>query len=249
MAQSMDHVGVLALCVRDLALMLDAITGSDTADSATPTLHLSEIGRSIESQVPPRFGRLRGLFDDLADPAMRAMLDQCTQAFRERGAMVSEVALPDSFTDVLDRHRTVMAVEAAQFHQARLRRHPDEYLPNIRTLIEEGIHTPASAYMHCKEHQRQLTEDMRACFEGVDVLIAPAARGPAPAADTTGDPAFNSPWSYTGLPTVNLPAGRDGGGLPLAIQLIGPRWEEASLLRAAAWCEQVLAYEPILPPR
>jgi aspartyl-tRNA(Asn)/glutamyl-tRNA(Gln) amidotransferase subunit A len=194
-------------------------------------------------------GRLRGLFDDLAEPAMRTLLDQCTHAFQARGGAVKEVALPDSFTNVLDRHRTVMAVEAAQLHQARLRRRPEEYLPNIRTLIEEGVHTPPSAYIRCKEHQRQLTEDMRACFEGVDVLLTPAARGPASSAATTGDPAFNSPWSYTGLPTVSLPAGRDGGGLPLAIQLIGPRWEEASLLRAAAWCEQVLAYEPILPPR
>ena len=63
-----------------------------------------------------------------------------------------------------------------------------------------------------------------------------ARRRPArhPDAATTGDPAFNSPWSYTGLPTVSLPAGWSADGLPLAIQLVGPPWQEAELLAAAA---------------
>jgi Asp-tRNA(Asn)/Glu-tRNA(Gln) amidotransferase A subunit family amidase len=248
LAHSMDHVGVLALCVRDLVLMLNVIAGPD-AGSATPALHLSGIGRSSESPVAPRLGRLRGMFDDLAEPAMRALLDTCIKAFQARGAVVTEVALPASFAEVLHGHRMVMGVEAALYHEQRLRRHPEEYLPNIRSLIEEGMATTPAEYLHSKKHQRRLSDEMRTCFEGVDVLLTSAARGPAPPADATGDPAFNSPWSYTGLPTVSLPAGRDTHGLPLAIQLIAPPWEEASLLRAAVWCEQVLAYEPILPPR
>ncbi len=84
---------------------------------------------------------------------------------------------------------------------------------------------------------------MLACFDGVDALLIPATTGPAPAPATTGDPAFNSPWSYTGLPTVSVPAGWSAEGLPLAIQLIGPHWSEAELLSAALWCEQTLDTE------
>ena len=70
--------------------------------------------------------------------------------------------------------------------------------------------------------------------------ITPAALSTAPDPSTTGDPAFNSPWSYTGLPTVSFPIGLASDGLPVAIQLIGwPRRDEA-LLKAAEWCEQAI---------
>jgi aspartyl-tRNA(Asn)/glutamyl-tRNA(Gln) amidotransferase subunit A len=79
-------------------------------------------------------------------------------------------------------------------------------------------------------------------------LLTPATRGPAPDAATTGDPAFNSPWSYTGLPTVSVPAGWSSDGLPLSIQLVGPPWQEAEVLAAAAWCEQFVGVEQREPP-
>jgi Asp-tRNA(Asn)/Glu-tRNA(Gln) amidotransferase A subunit family amidase len=170
-------------------------------------------------------------------------MDCVTRVLQDGGASVSEVALPAAFAEVLPRHRTVMAVEAAAFHGPRLRRHPDDYGPCIRTLLEEGLACPAPHYAQTKEHQRQLRREMLASFEGVDVLLTPATRGPAPDAGTTGDPAFNSPWSYTGLPTVSLPAGRSPEGLPLAVQLVGRPWHEAELLAAAAWCEDTLGLE------
>src|SRR5207253_10031130 len=64
-----------------------------------------------------------------------------------------------------------------------------------------------SEYARCKEHQQQVGREVEHCFEGIDVLMAPATTGPAPLAATTGDPLFNSPWSYTGLPSLSLPAG------------------------------------------
>jgi Asp-tRNA(Asn)/Glu-tRNA(Gln) amidotransferase A subunit family amidase len=65
---------------------------------------------------------------------------------------------------------------------------------------------------------------------------------------STGDPAFNSPWSYTGLPTVCLPAARSPDGMPLAVQLVGRPWDEGRLLAAAAWCEKVLGWTRTEPP-
>jgi Asp-tRNA(Asn)/Glu-tRNA(Gln) amidotransferase A subunit family amidase len=80
-------------------------------------------------------------------------------------------------------------------------------------------------------------------FADADVLLTPATTGPAPRADTTGDPAFNSPWSYVGYPTVCLLAGWTTEGMPIEIQLIGQPWDEANLLATSAWCEEVLACE------
>src|SRR5437868_3624532 len=141
---------------------------------------------------PPQLVRVRGLFEELASPPVRTLMDRVTQAFEGAGAPVKDCALPAEFTEVIARHRTVMAVEASAFHEPFLRRHPEDYPPKIRGLLEEGLATPAPEYARCKEHQRQLTRAMEACFEGVDALLTPATTGPAPAADTTGDPAFNS---------------------------------------------------------
>jgi Asp-tRNA(Asn)/Glu-tRNA(Gln) amidotransferase A subunit family amidase len=249
LAYSMDHVGPIASCVRDLAILLQAIAGPDPRDPACSGRPLPDLAARLEQKpAPPRIGRLRGLFDELAEPPVRRMIDPVGERFQRQGAALASVALPAGFADVLARHRTVMAVEAAVFHGARLRRHPDDYKPRIRTLIEEGLSCPGPEYANCKQQQLELSTAMLACFAEADVLLTPATIGPAPDAATTGDPAFNSPWSYTGLPTVSVPAGWDGEDLPLAIQLVGRPWGEADLLAAAVWCEQTLGLDRREPP-
>jgi aspartyl-tRNA(Asn)/glutamyl-tRNA(Gln) amidotransferase subunit A len=179
---------------------------------------------------------------------MLSMLDHVTEAFRKAGATVTEIALPAGFSDVIARHRTVMAVEAAAFHGERLRRHPEDYLPEIRKLVLEGLACPPAEYAQCRQHQKELSRQSAALLQDFDALLIPATTGPAPDAKTTGDPAFNSPWSYTGLPVVSLPSGQSSNGLPLAIQLVGRPWSEAQLLATAAWCEKCLGLKQTYPP-
>ncbi len=245
----MDHVGPIAGCVRDLAILLQTIAGSDPYDPECSDHAVPDYLATCRQPAPaPRLGRLRGLFNDLAEPPTHELLDHVTDQFQSQGAVLSDVALPAAFAEIVPCHRTVMAVEAAAYHGLRLRRHPDDYAPRIHSLLEEGLACPAPEYARCKELQQQLAKDMLSCFEGVNALLTPATAGPAPDASTTGDPVFNSPWSFTGLPTVSLPAGRDPEGLPLAIQLVGRPWAEAQLLAAAAWCEEVLDFARVEPP-
>jgi aspartyl-tRNA(Asn)/glutamyl-tRNA(Gln) amidotransferase subunit A len=240
LAESMDHVGPMARCVTDLALLLQTIAG---VEREVPDL-LAAVQRGSE----PRVGRVRGLFEERADAAMNRLIDDVCKRLHQAGADIVDVVLPAAFAEVPARHRVVMAVEAAAFHEPRLRHHPEDYDPCIRALLEEGLACPAPEYGRCKDHQASLKEEMWACFEDVDVLLTPATIGPAPNAATTGDPLFNSPWSYTGQPTISLPAALSPEGLPLAIQLIGPAWSEAELFGAAAWIERTLAFEIGEPP-
>lgn len=236
LAPSMDHPGPLGTCVKDLALLFRTIATPQPREA--PGLNGSTL----------RIGRLHGLFDDLADPVMHALMERVTAVFRERGAQVVDVDLPAGFTEVVGRHRIIMAVEAASFHETRFRRHPEDYDPQITALLEEALACRAPEYARCKDHQRDLSIGMDSCARGVDVLLTPATTGPAPDAATTGNPAFNSPWSYTGLPTVSIPAGWSPDGLPLAIQLSAARNGDSRLLTAAEWCERVLEFERRAPP-
>jgi aspartyl-tRNA(Asn)/glutamyl-tRNA(Gln) amidotransferase subunit A len=257
LAQSMDHIGTMARCVRDVALLLNTIAGPDPRLGAhgctmpdEPSLNCAspeDWDRLFPQVEPPSLGRLRGLFDHLADDAAREATDRACAKLAEAGAEIIDVALPAAFAEVLARHRTVMAVEAAAFHETRLRRHPDDYGPKISSLLEEGLACPAPEYARCKEHQQLLAAEMAQVCEGVDALICPATTRAAPDASTTGDPAFNSPWSYTGLPAVSVPCAWSPEHLPLAVQLVAGPWEDGRLLAIGAWCEGVLGFQTGLP--
>jgi Asp-tRNA(Asn)/Glu-tRNA(Gln) amidotransferase A subunit family amidase len=242
LAPSMDHVGSMARCVWDLAILHQTIAGEDYADEST--LHAEhphvDLTADLGAGDPPRIGILRGLFEEMAEPPVRAMMEQVARAFHREGAAIEEFALPPAFGEVLARHRTVMAVEAAMFHECRLEKHAADYGPNITKLLREGLACPAPEFARCKQHQMAMRDDAADWFNGFDLLLAPATTGPAPDKATTGDPAFNSPWSYTGLPVVSLPAGKSPDGMPLSIQLIGRHMGEHDLLVAASWCEEAL---------
>src|SRR5439155_25309828 len=123
LAVSMDHVGPIAGCVRDLAILLQTIAGSDSRDPECSDRGVPDyFARCSQASAVPRLGRLGGLFHDLAEPPMRRLLDHVSDQFRSQGAVVLDVALPAAFAEVLSCHRTVMAVEAAAYHSLRLRR-------------------------------------------------------------------------------------------------------------------------------
>jgi aspartyl-tRNA(Asn)/glutamyl-tRNA(Gln) amidotransferase subunit A len=240
LAPSMDHPGPIAGCVHDLALVLQTIADPAPRDWLTPL---------AGPLRPPVLGRLRGFFERNADDAVRAMMEDACRRLAGEGATIFDIALPASFEEVVARHRVVMAVEAAAFHVYRLARHPEDYSPNISRLLEEGLQGQGPAYAQALEHRQQLIADMAALFTGLDALLCPATTRPAPDAATTGDPAFNSPWSYTGLPVVSFPAALSPDGMPLSVQLVGSAGSEGGLFQAAVWGEKVLGSigEPPLP--
>jgi aspartyl-tRNA(Asn)/glutamyl-tRNA(Gln) amidotransferase subunit A len=245
LAPSMDHPGPIGRCVRDLAMMLQVLWQAVTAEP--PVAYEQQ----CDATDAPTLYRPLGLFRDSAFPSVRAAMDEVCGSLSKRGATVRDVGLPASFSEVITRHRTVMAVEAAQFHGKRLARHPEDYQPRIRALLEEGLACSGPEYAECKEHQQRLTFDMNSLGSDEIVLITPATTSPAPDASSTGDPAFNSPWSYTGLPTLSIPTGQFVEGLPLAIQLVLTNRrdrEAAGLFRAAAWVEKALGVGPLTPP-
>jgi len=247
LAASMDHVGPMARTVRDLALLLQVIAGLDLYDPHCCSEPAPNFLRGAKSR-PLRLGRLRDLFEQRAEPVVRGMMDRACEGLTKAGVVIQETPLPAAFAEVVARHRIVMAVEAAAYHELRLRRHPEDYGPCISALLEEGIACLAPEYARTKEHQRQLAVLTDACVKGVDALLCPATTCPAPDAATTGDPAFNSPWSYVGFPTISFPVELSPDGLPLAVQLVGGRWGESHLFATAMRCEEILAGAGSEPP-
>lgn len=230
LAPSMDHPGPIARTVRDLALMLSVIS-----DDFSQLAVLAEA-----AQFRPRIGHIIGFFDDCLDAGYAQLIGQTLKTFGEAGALVADITGPAIYEEIVKKHRTIMACEAAAAHLTAFEEHRSEYGPCITTLIEEGLATRSVDYITAQQHQKALRQNMLAAFQQVDVLVTPATVGPAPDAATTGDPRMNSVWSYLGYPTVSFPIGLSEDGLPLALQFIGRSHEELTLFQVAIWCESVV---------
>lgn len=238
LAPSIDHVGCMANCVHDLSVMLQPLTGADNT-APRPQWYESELNDKFR-----RLADLPGFLPGKAAPEMEAALTQLRQKTAAAGWAWNRLPLPPTFADVPQYHHTLMAVEAAVYHADRLRRHPDDYPREITKLINHGLATTAPQFAKIQSHLAQFREDIERTFvEPWNTLITPATVGAAPPADSTGDPAFNAPWSYSGLPTVSLPIGWSADGMPLSAQLTGEHWCEDDLLAVAAMLEETAGFE------
>jgi aspartyl-tRNA(Asn)/glutamyl-tRNA(Gln) amidotransferase subunit A len=257
-APSLDTAGPIAGCVADLAIMFNAISGHNVAggDDATLKLAIDPSDLQPENIKPPRLALLashyelprlqpdgqvmresREWFEWLSDASMWSALNRAVDAFRSGGASIIERD-PGVFLSTW--HSAIVAFDLADAHRDRFRKLRFDYRKTVAGLIEIGILTTGDEYKKARGDQEKAIAKSDALMLDVDALVCPAARGPAPDPSTTGDPEFNSRWTYSGQPTITFPMELSPDGLPLGIQLIGRRNDEAGLFRAAAWCEAVL---------
>jgi aspartyl-tRNA(Asn)/glutamyl-tRNA(Gln) amidotransferase subunit A len=199
-------------------------------------------------KAPPRLGLLGGFFRDEADAESNQALDHSSDLLRRAGATVVETALPESFARVHQFHARIMAVEAALYHRESFERQRGEFSDSLGMLLEKGLKTRSVDYAEALAHRRRLRNDFTQLAKQFDALICLATPKPAPGLDTTGDPRFNSPWSYAGLPTVSCPIAVSPAGLPIGLQCVGEPWSEPRLFSLAAWCGEAIGFAELPPP-
>jgi aspartyl-tRNA(Asn)/glutamyl-tRNA(Gln) amidotransferase subunit A len=234
-APSLDHVGPLARKVEDLRLIFGAIH--------EPWQALKE--RNADDSpltAPPRLARFRGFFDRRAQTELRASFEESLESIASRGAVVVELDDPVDFEQVLKDHRLVMASEAAKLHSDWLEEFPDDYPPRITELILEGRAIRAADYLRAKDRQFQVSADVMEALMQHKARAAVTLATISTASDpsTTGDPAFNSPWSFSGLPTVSFPTSLAPDRMPVANQFVGYQLRDYDLLRTAEWGEDAI---------
>jgi len=106
----------------------------------------------------------------------------------------------------------------------------------LQDAVQQGSATLAKDYLAALDWPDVLYSGLGEIFERADAILTPAALGPAPKGlGSTGDAIFNSIWTFLGTPAVTIPAMTSEEGLPMGVQLVGPRGEDARLLRSARW--------------
>ena len=171
-------------------------------------------------------------------------MSRAVATLRSGGAAVQPAALESDIADVLARHRRVMAVEAAEYHRPWFPERRAEYGRWIAALLDEGWNTTAIDYAAALRQQTEFQIEVLLALADADALILPSTVTPAPGVETTGDPRFNSLWSYCGLPTVTVSPARSVSrrtAAGLCSWSAGPI-QEGNLLAVAAWCEKCLNF-------
>jgi Asp-tRNA(Asn)/Glu-tRNA(Gln) amidotransferase A subunit family amidase len=231
LSHKLDHVGAFARSLADLALVLDVIAGPDPADPDTQPFAAANF-RAVQAELPPlppRFAFVRSPIWNKAEPDTKAAFDELVAAL---GTSASSVDLPETFAEAWEAHRTIMAADMAH-HLAPLvaRGQPSK---TMRELLAHGRAITAVEYFAAIAKAERYTASLADIFTEYDAILTPAAVGVAPKGlSATGDPAFCSLWTLTGLPSLSLPLLAGEGGLPLGVQLVGSAGHDARLLRTA----------------
>ncbi len=253
---SFDCVGPLTRTVRDTARILGAIAGHDPADPTSAKRAVPDYEGGLEAPVGAlKLGVPTSYYYDDLDPAVDGALTAAQAAFADLGVAARPVEVPghDEMNLIWP---IALSAEAATIHRDWLRTRAADYQPQVRRRIEVGLYQPSTRYIEVISLRERYT---RAFVEGalgeVDALIVPTMPIPAPRLEEIGlgadarmvelvmrISAMTRPISFLGLPALSVPCGFTAAGLPMAFQLIGRPFAEATLLRlghayqtATAW--------------
>jgi Asp-tRNA(Asn)/Glu-tRNA(Gln) amidotransferase A subunit family amidase len=118
----------------------------------------------------------------------------------------------------------------------------DKLTDVLKGMIEDGQKVTAVDYNNAVEWGEKLNDGLSGAFDRYDAIITPATTGEAPTGlDSTGNPIFNSLWTFCGTPAITLPLMEGANGLPIGVQVVGRRGDDARLLRTARWLANKVA--------
>ncbi len=235
LSRTLDHVGFFARSLDDIALLAEVLAGWDEADPDT-RLRAAIPFREIAAQEPP----LPPLVAFVKPPVWDRAEAETREAFDELAGQLSErmvqIELPSVAAQALDWHRTIMESEMAAHLDREFEQGRDRLSESLRNQLARGREIRALDYQRAVARIPHLVSGFDEMFERCDAIITPSAAGTAPKGlGSTGDPSFCTLWTLCGMPALNLPLMQGSNGLPLGVQLVGARHNDARLMRTARW--------------
>ena len=259
LAPSLDHAGPLARSVADATALFVAVCGHD-ADDPGSSVHQIALGRAdVSGSVSGlRIGVTRDFWEPTCEPAIRERFEAALVRLEDLGARVTDVRLGITLLQVMAVGYIITLTEAAAYHLADLRNHPEGFGPEFGLVLRAGLLVPADSYRAALRARARIARRVDELFDEHDLLAMPtlgSLADPLPAGPRhlsqriTEHPAPQYTWlaNLHGGPAVSVPCGLAPEGLPVGLQLMGRSYEDATVLRAAHAYEQVGGWREMHP--
>jgi aspartyl-tRNA(Asn)/glutamyl-tRNA(Gln) amidotransferase subunit A len=240
---SMNHPGPMCRSVADAALLLSAIAGYDPRDSTSVEAPIPDYAAALQAKVSAlRLGAPRAVFYDNLDPGIEVAMSTALGVLRRLTAGLREVSLqPISDMIVLN----IVFAENYTFHAPYFAKTPQLYHAAISRNLRQGSEVTTAAYIQSRRELDGARRAIGAVFSNVDLLVTPTTAVPPPTIEEAvrlgieGELNRNTaPFNVYGLPTISIPCGFTSSGLPIGMQISGPRFGEAKVLALAHAYEQ-----------
>jgi Asp-tRNA(Asn)/Glu-tRNA(Gln) amidotransferase A subunit family amidase len=235
LARRLDHVGVYGRSVDDLALIGDALMIYDPADWDMLKFPGQSLVSELSKEIPyvPRIAFVRGPIWEQADEDMAAAIENLVKGL---GNDIKDVELEGLFSNIVDCHVTIMNANLAAYLGKRVLEFPDKFRIETIKRVESGGNITAENYIQALNLAEAQANAMDRLFDHYDVLFTPAAPGQAPVGlKSTGKAIFNGMWTLMGHPTASVPILTGKEGMPIGLQIVGRRGNDAKVLRVAKW--------------
>ena len=254
LAPSLDHCGPLTRWVRDAALALSVMASHDPCDPGSAEAPVADYAARLEDGIMGmRVGVPFSFFEKaptLTDDAHQAIMS-AIDWLRVNGAEIRAVKLPD-YDHFVACGRVLMTAEAFAIHRQDLRHRLDAYGTITARRFAVGAAIGAADYIAALTLRQKLGAAVDRVLGDVDVLLTAISLGPAPLLSTDTTPVVwplqASTFNVSGHPAISIPTGLDRNGLPLAVQVAGRRFDEATILRVARVIEASSGWEGVPLP-
>lgn len=243
----MSHVGPMAFSVRDAALMLNGMTGADARDpfslpqDGADYLAACEGGvRGLRVAWSPTLGYAP------VDPEIRALCERAVRVFADDLGCAVEEADP-GFANPAPWFKLLWACGLGAAVRDYFPAWADRMDPGLVAMVREYDGATAAELAVAHAERLKLYDTTRRFFDRFDLLLTPTmpttawrAGVPIPVEIAGGSTAefrytpFTFPFNMSGHPAASVPCGLSSGGMPVGLQIVGKRWADAQVLRAAA---------------
>jgi aspartyl-tRNA(Asn)/glutamyl-tRNA(Gln) amidotransferase subunit A len=239
LAPSLDTAGPMAWTAQDCAILLDTLAGYDPADPASvPGPNLSYANAIAAPLKGLRVGLLRHVYehDMPASPEVLQAMNRAVAVLKSLGCRVEDATLP-ALQEYNAVGRVIISAEAYALHEATLQTRLSDYSRSFRIRVLSGALIRAAEYIAAQRRRSDLIATTAKAFQRFDVLISTPTGGPAPllteqrADDGFARPLLTTLANVAAVPSLVVCAGFTAGGLPLGLEIIGPAWGDATVLR------------------
>lgn len=251
LSYSLDHAGLMAWTAEDCAILLQSMAGFDPEDPVSINHPIPDYHSSLTGDIKGlRIGFLRHFYTTGIEANVLTCnaIDTAARQFEELGCSIKEIHL-SPLNEWATCGTIIMMAEAYAIHETNLRTRFMDYGEVFRDRMAlAGLITSAD-YIQAIRRRRELIDEFETIMTDFDVILTAVVRNEAPKIELVGKfsifekPLLTMPFNVTGSPAVSVCCGYTEAGLPLAMQIIGKRFNDAKVLRVAD------AYEKSTPWR